>query len=74
MAARGVKKLLVMSPVFVADCIETLEELGLRGREQFIEAGGEELTLVPCLNDQPQWVSALNSLCEQAAGLSARHP
>jgi ferrochelatase len=70
LAARGVKKLLVMSPAFVADCIETLEELGIRGREQFIEAGGEELTLVPCLNDQPQWARALNALCEQAASQS----
>ena len=51
---------------FVADCIETLEEIGDRGREQFIEAGGEELVLVPCLNDNPQWAQALNTLCERA--------
>lgn len=62
----GVKKLLVMCPAFVADCIETLEEIGLRGQEQFREAGGEELVLVPCLNDHPAWVEALKSLCEQA--------
>ncbi|MGL4317152.1 MAG: ferrochelatase [Pseudomonas sp.] len=62
----GVKKLLVMCPAFVADCIETLEEIGDRGREQFLEAGGEELVLVPCLNEHPQWVSALLALCEQA--------
>jgi ferrochelatase len=62
----GVRKLLVMCPAFVADCIETLEEIGDRGREQFIEAGGEELTLVPCLNDHPQWVEALTTLCERA--------
>lgn len=66
LAKAGVKKLLVMCPAFVADCIETLEEIGDRGREQFIEAGGEELVLVPCLNDHPQWVRALNSLCEKA--------
>ena len=69
LAARGVKKLLVMCPAFVADCIETLEEIGIRGQEQFRAAGGEQLTLVPCLNDHPQWASALNVLCEQAAGL-----
>ena len=63
LAARGVKKLLVMCPAFVADCIETLEEIGERGREQFRAAGGEELVLVPCLNDHPQWVSALLALC-----------
>ncbi|CAI3789712.1 Ferrochelatase [Pseudomonas sp. MM227] len=66
LAKQGVKKLLVMCPAFVADCIETLEEIGDRGREQFCEAGGEELVLVPCLNDHPQWGEALNTLCERA--------
>ncbi|MCM2318481.1 MAG: ferrochelatase [Pseudomonas sp.] len=65
LAGRGVKKLLVMCPAFVADCIETLEEIGDRGREQFREAGGEDLVLVPCLNDHPQWVTALVKLCER---------
>ncbi len=65
LARRGVKKLLVMCPAFVADCIETLEEIGDRGREQFRAAGGEELVLVPCLNDHPQWVAALVSLCRR---------
>lgn len=66
LAKAGVKKLLVMCPAFVADCIETLEEIGDRGREQFQQAGGEELVLVPCLNEHPQWVSALQTLCERA--------
>ncbi|NMZ06508.1 ferrochelatase [Pseudomonas proteolytica] len=66
LAQQGVKKLLVMCPAFVADCIETLEEIGDRGLEQFREAGGEELVLVPCLNDDPQWAVALNTLCERA--------
>ena len=65
LAAQGVKKLLVMCPAFVADCIETLEEIGIRGREQFIAAGGEDLQLVPCLNAQPHWTTALASLCEK---------
>ncbi len=64
LAAAGVKKLLVISPAFVADCIETLEELGIRGREQFLAAGGDSLELVPCLNDNPDWASALAGLCE----------
>jgi len=68
LAQQGVKKLLVMCPAFVADCIETLEEIGDRGLEQFREAGGEELVLVPCLNDDPQWAKALNALCEKAPG------
>ena len=63
LAAQGVKKLLVMCPAFVADCIETPEEIGIRGREQFIAAGGEDLQLVPCLNTQPQWVAALAKIC-----------
>ena len=66
LAAQGVKKLLVMCPAFVADCIETLEEIGDRGREQFQEAGGESLELVPCLNDHPSWTAALKRLCERA--------
>ncbi|OOE10390.1 ferrochelatase [Stutzerimonas degradans] len=66
LAQRGVKKLLVMCPAFVADCIETLEEIGDRGREQFIEAGGEDLLLVPCLNTHEDWVQALVALCRRA--------
>ncbi|WP_421548741.1 ferrochelatase [Pseudomonas sp. QD4] len=66
LAKQGAKKILVMCPAFVADCIETLEEIGDRGLEQFREAGGEELVLVPCLNDNPQWAKALNTLCERA--------
>ena len=59
LAAKGVKRLLVMCPAFTADCIETLEEIGDRGREQFINAGGEELVLIPCLNDDRQWMDVL---------------
>lgn len=67
LGAKGIKKLLVMCPAFVADCIETLEEIAIRGRESFRAAGGEELVLIPCLNDQPQWVAALASLCRDAS-------
>ncbi|MDP2245580.1 ferrochelatase [Pseudomonas sp.] len=66
LAGQGVKKLLVMCPAFVADCIETLEEIGDRGLEQFVAAGGESLQLVPCLNDHPRWVAALKTLSERA--------
>lgn len=65
LAQQGVRKLLVMCPAFVADCIETLEEIGERGREQFIAAGGEDLQLVPCLNGHPDWVRALVTLCRR---------
>ena len=49
--SEGVKKLVVVSPAFISDCLETLEELALEGREQFMEAGGEAYSVVPCLND-----------------------
>lgn len=68
LAAQGVRKLLVACPAFVADCIETLEEIRIRGREIFLAAGGEELTLIPCLNDEPYWADALAVLCRQTPG------
>lgn len=64
--ARGVRRLAVLCPAFVADNLETLEEIGIRGRETFIAAGGESLALVPCLNDDPGWVAALAQLVRAA--------
>lgn len=46
----------------VVDCLETLEEIGIAGRETFLAAGGESFTLIPALNDQPQWVAAFGEL------------
>ena len=60
---RGIKKLLVMCPAFVSDCLETLEEIGIRGKEQFEGAGGDELQLIPCMNEHPQWIEALSQWC-----------
>jgi protoporphyrin/coproporphyrin ferrochelatase len=62
LAAAGTRRLVVFSPAFVADCLETLEEIGIRAREQFLAAGGEELTLVPSLNSSPAWVDAVVAL------------
>jgi len=59
---RGVKRLLVVSPSFVADCLETLEEIQIRGREEFLKAGGEELVYVPAPNAQDDWADALARL------------
>jgi ferrochelatase len=59
LAAKGVKRLLVSCPSFVADCLETVEEMGIRGRQTFIDAGGEELFLVPSLNAEPGWVKTV---------------
>lgn len=52
----GKKNIAVICPSFVADCIETLEEIGIGGAETFHEAGGEVYHLVPCVNDEPSWV------------------
>lgn len=62
---RHMKKLLVICPSFVSDCLETLEEIGIRGREAFQRAGGNELALIPCLNQHPLWISALQSMVAQ---------
>lgn len=55
----GVKKIVVVCPAFVSDCLETLEEMGEEGREIFLHAGGESFQLIPCLNTHPLWVNAL---------------
>ncbi|MDX6557994.1 MAG: protoporphyrin/coproporphyrin ferrochelatase [Blastocatellia bacterium] len=59
LAGSGVKRVAVSCPSFVADCLETLEEMGIRGRQTFIEAGGEELRLIPSLNADPSWVDTV---------------
>jgi len=68
LAKAGKKRLCVLCPAFVADCLETLEEIGMRAREQFVAAGGESLTLVPSLNASPAWVDALVALLRRAGG------
>ena len=65
LASEGIKKLIVICPAFVSDCLETLEEIGIRGRRTFLEAGGEELRLVPCLNDHPRWIESLAKWCSE---------
>jgi ferrochelatase len=62
MPRRGLKKLLVICPSFVSDCLETLEEIGLRGRDAFLSAGGEEFAQIPCLNGHPLWISTLEKM------------
>jgi len=66
--ARGVKRLAVAVPSFVADCLETLEEIEIRGTETFRGAGGEALALVPSLNAHPSWVAEVVRLARAAAG------
>lgn len=62
LARRGVRSLAVLSPSFVADCLETIEEIGMRAREEFLAAGGERFALVPSLNGTPAWVEGAASL------------
>ncbi len=59
LAAQGAKNILVICPSFVSDCLETLEEIGIGAKKEFIAAGGESLELIPCLNDHPAWVDLL---------------
>jgi len=59
---REIKRLLVICPAFVSDCLETLEEIGIRGRATFMSAGGKEFALVPCLNEHPLWLAALENM------------
>ena len=58
----GIKKLLILCPAFVSDCLETLEEIAIRGKETFMAAGGEQYQMIPCLNVEPLWVDALAHL------------
>jgi ferrochelatase len=58
----GIKNLLVICPAFVSDCLETLEEIAMRGREIFLEAGGKEFDLIPCLNEHPLWIATLEKM------------
>ena len=64
LAGKGVKHALVICPAFVTDCLETLEEIQIRGQEVFKAAGGDSLELIPCLNDHPDWVQVLAGWCK----------
>ena len=59
MPKEGIKKLLIICPAFVSDCLETLEEIAERGKEIFMNAGGESYIMIPCLNVHPLWVNAI---------------
>ncbi len=64
MPGEGIKDLLVVCPSFVSDCLETLEEIQERERENFIHAGGKTYDYIQCMNTQPAWVKALKHLIE----------
>jgi len=57
---QGIKNMAIVTPAFVSDCLETLEEIAMEGEEIFHEMGGKNFTTVPCLNDDPEWVALLS--------------
>ncbi len=61
LAQKGVKSLIVITPSFVTDCLETLEEIAMEGEHQFFEAGGKEYKHIPCLNDNQEWVNTVRN-------------
>ena len=67
---RGVRNLAIVAPAFLADGLETLEELDIGIREEFEEHGGENLTVIKCLNDNPDWIAGLTEMVEQKFSLS----
>jgi len=69
---RGVKRIAVSCPSFVADCLETVEEMGIRGRETFLAAGGETLHLIPSLNSDPAWVDTVAGWVRELGSLPHR--
>ncbi|MGB1383327.1 MAG: ferrochelatase [Porticoccaceae bacterium] len=66
----GVKHVAVICPGFSSDCLETIEEINMEGRESFIDSGGEQFHYIPCLNDDPVHIDALVSILEKRLALS----
>jgi ferrochelatase len=64
MPEKGIKKLAVVTPAFVADCLETLEEIAMEANEQFLHHGGEEFMAIPCLNDEEEWCDVVTNWIE----------
>ena len=63
--SKGVKKLAVVTPAFVSDCLETLEEIAMEGKEEFLKFGGEQFHAIPCINDNDDWVDVLVDWIEE---------
>ena len=65
MPNKGVKNLLVICPGFASDCVETLEEIDIQGRESFMDNGGENFDLIPCLNDNSDHINLFEKLVKK---------
>ncbi len=63
LAQQGIKRIAIVCPSFVSDCLETIEEIGMRAKEQWHELGGELFITIPCLNNNERWVDALKEIC-----------
>jgi ferrochelatase len=68
LATEGKKKMLVICPAFVSDCLETIEEIGIRGCEEFMAGNGKEFTRIPCMNEHPAWIDALEKMAWRFVG------
>ena len=62
---KGVKNLLIICPGFASDCVETLEEINIQGRESFMHSGGKNFDLIPCLNDNPDHIDLFENLIKK---------
>ncbi len=60
--SKGIKNLLIICPAFVSDCLETLEEIAIEGKEDFLHAGGESFTMIPALNENEEWIQCIHEL------------
>jgi len=65
LGAAGIRRVDVFCPGFTADCLETIEEIGMEGRDAFLAAGGREYHVIPCLNESPAWIKGLGELVAQ---------
>ena len=65
LATEGKKRMLVICPAFVSDCLETIEEIGMRGCEEFMAGNGQEYTRIPCMNEHPAWITALENMVKE---------
>ncbi len=65
MAREGVKRVDVICPGFTSDCLETLEEIAMEAKHDFLSAGGKEFAYIPCLNEAPVWIKGLADIAEQ---------
>lgn len=65
LSQQGIKNLAIACPSFVVDCLETLEEIGIRAKNQWRSLGGENFKLIPCLNSNPVWINALKTMIEE---------